>query len=105
MITAEKVQLVIDIANEQRPVQDLRLALEDGATENFIKTAVDYCVQSTTRKAGGGSARFRFKITEHGQDTFTDWLPELNQFSTSSAMGQLRLQHPHAAIAIERQYV
>ena len=102
MTLAEKVQLVIDIANERPPVSDLQLAVDD-STENFIKTAIDHCVNTTLKQSGGGSM-FRFKIVEHGAESFTEWKPEVTQFSTSSMMGQLRLRHPHAAISVERQY-
>lgn len=103
MNTAEKVQLVIDIANERRPVSDLREALDD-SPDNFIKLAVDHCVGSTLKRNGAGGPMFRFKIIEQGAETFTEWAPERSQFDTSMAMGQLRKEHPHGAISIERQY-
>ena len=104
MTLAEKVQLVIDIANGQQSIMALHEALADGAEqENFIKTAIDHCVNTTLKQQGGGSM-FRFKIVEHGAESFTEWKPEITQFSTSSMMGQLRLRHPHAAISVERQY-
>ena len=102
MNTAERVQLVIDIANERRPITDLREALDD-STENFIKLAVDHCVGSTLKHNGSGPM-FRFRIIEHGAETFTEWTPERSQFDTSMAMGQLRKEHPHGVITTERQY-
>lgn len=100
----EKVQLVINIANGQEPIQNLQLALEDNRSDNFIKLAIDHCVATSARDSGNG-VQFRFRITEHEGETFTDWAPEVTRFSATEAAGRLRREHPTAALHVERQYV
>lgn len=104
MDTIEKVQLVIDIANGRKPLSALADTMWDDTQPNFIKLAIDHCVQTELQKAAGQGAKFRFKLKEHGQETFTDWKPEISQFIAGMEMGKLRRDHPTAEIAIERQY-
>lgn len=98
----QKVQLVIDIANGQQPMSALKEHLDSPV--NFIKIAIDHCVQREVAKATANRTQFRFRLKEHGTETFTDWQPETSQFAASMAMGQVRKEHPVAEVAIERQY-
>lgn len=106
MTTEEKIQLVIDVANGQQSLSVLKSAIDDGgdAQPNFIKMAVDFCVASTMKTAGNGT-QFRFKITENGRETFTEWEPETGHRAALGVATRLRREHPTAALHVERQYV
>lgn len=104
MTLEQKVQLIINIANGQEPIQNLQIALEDGASDNFIKLAIDHCV-ATSAKDSSNNVQFRFKITEHENESYTDWAPELTRLSATEAAHRLRREHPTAALHVERQYV
>jgi hypothetical protein len=98
----QKIQLIIDVANGKQPMAALKDHLDSPV--NFIKLAIDHCVQRELAKAAVSRAQFRFRLKEHGTETFTDWQPETSQFAASMAMGQVRREHPTAEVAIERQY-
>jgi hypothetical protein len=103
MTTQEKVQLVLNVIDGKATPSDLKPVLDEPCEVNVFKCAVDHCVGKVLRQQGAGP-QFRFKLKEQGGESFTDWRPEQTQFSASMAMGQLRLEHPHAEISIERQY-
>jgi predicted ArsR family transcriptional regulator len=98
----QKIQLVIDVANGKQSMTVLREHLDDEV--NFVKLAIDHCVQRELSKATAGKAQFRFRLKEHGTETFTDWQPEVSQFAAGMAMGAVRRDHPTAEVSIERQY-
>lgn len=102
--TTRKIQLVLNVIDGKAHPSVLKDILpEQGVEEpNFIKFAVDHIVGWVLQQASTNKNQFRFKIEEHGNITMTPWQAESSQFSASMAMGQLRKEHPHAAIAIER---
>ncbi len=49
--------------------------------------------------------KFRFRLTEDGNDFFTTWRDEVDRLTAPAAMGSLRAEYPNAAISIERSHV
>lgn len=104
MTTQEKIQLVLNVIDGKVEPSALKPILDEPGDVNVFKAAVDHCVGKVLKDRNDGGPRFRFKITEHNQNIFTGWEPETSQFAAGFAMNQIRLEHPQAAISIERQY-
>ena len=100
----EQIQLVLDVISGKRPYAALQPIIDNPSGVNVFKAAVDHLVGKVLARQATGKNEFRFRVIEHGQESFTDWIPEVTQFSSMMAMGQLRLERPHAEIAIERRY-
>lgn len=127
MDTIQKIAIFKEVAaNARHPSALIDLIPQKDSTEpNFIQFAVEHIVSERLQQASTNQRSFRFKIVEtketdemeqvstengiverHKQKTteiFTDWMPEVSQFSASMAMGDARQHHPSAAISIERK--
>lgn len=104
MEVQQKIQTVLNVIDGKVPASELKPVIDDPSDVNVFKLAVDHIVGKVLQRQATGKVQFRFKLKEHGSESFTGWQPETTQFTTSMAMGQLRLQHPQAEISIERRY-
>lgn len=107
MDVQQKIQTVLNVIDGKQPPSALRSIIDeagDGHEINVFKAATDFIVARVLQQCEAGKAQFRFRIKEHNAESFTDWQTEGSQFAASMAMGQIRLQHPQAEIAIERRY-
>jgi hypothetical protein len=104
MTVQEKIQLVLNVIDGKARPSELKPILDEPSEVNIFRAAVDHIVGKVLRERENNRAQFRFKIVEQGRESFTDWAPELSQFSAGWAMNQLRLDRPHAEISVERKY-
>lgn len=100
------------------------LPASDVQEPNFIQLGVDSLLAERLQAASATKTRFRFRIVEkeptdeleevevngvkrqqrkvNEKVTFTEWMPEVTQFTAPMAMGNVRQQFPRGAVAIER---
>lgn len=104
MDTREKIQLVLDVIDGKIHPSALKQMLDEPEEVNIFKCAVDHIVGKVLQQSSGKRVEFRFKLTEKGEESFTDWQPEFSQLAAGFAMSQVRLAHPHAEVSIERRY-
>lgn len=103
----EKLQKVFDVIDGRaHPSTLVEILPAPGVVEeNVIRLALDRLVaREIERIQGPATNKFRLKVVEGKNETWTDWEPERTQGSVPSKMAQIRRAVPGAAISVERSY-
>lgn len=128
----EKIQVFFEVASRQKEPIELKNLLAE-SEPNWIADAVDQLVVSrlnsvTTQKfrlkiaemvpdpsqlvdfetetldLDGTPRKVKVKVPKKVERAqFTEWQPEVSQFSVAQVVGQMRQLFPNAAISVERQ--